>query len=63
MANGVRHRQQCEAECERNAKQADADLRESGRDHRTAAAAKGQPECTDRLSREFSKIHVALLRN
>ena len=60
VANGVRHGENGEAECERYAEQADTDLREGGSDHRAATAAEGQPECADRFGRELLNVHVPL---
>jgi hypothetical protein len=49
VADRVGHREHGEPERERHAEQADADVREGGRQHRAAAAAEDEPERADEL--------------
>jgi len=61
MADGIGHRHDRQAEGQRHAEKADADLREPGRDHRAAAAAESQPEGANSLGRQFPCVHHVAL--
>jgi hypothetical protein len=57
VADGVGHGEHGQAEGERDAKQANADLREGCRDDRAAAAREGEPESADGLGEALTKVH------
>jgi hypothetical protein len=64
MADRISHGQDRQAEGQRNAKQADTELRKTSRDHRTAAAREGKPKGPNRFSGAFAylvPIHVLTL--
>src|SRR5262249_7548348 len=59
---GVRHGQQCQSEGECHAEEADADLRESGRNHRAPATSQHQPKGSKQLRcRSICDRHHILL--
>jgi len=60
VADRIGHGHHGEAESERNAEKADADLRKAGGDDRTSTAPERQPKGTDRLGNIGSVIHCGV---
>ena len=61
VADGIGHGQHGQAEGERDAEQADADLGKARGDDGAAAAGEGEPEGADRFGRTFTQIHDLVL--
>ena len=64
VAEGERHREHRQTEGERDAHEPDADLRESGGEHRAAAAAQYEPERAEEFdSQTLPERRLARIKN